>query len=63
MIVVSDTSPLTALLQVGQDGLLAKKAGHLTSVRQLIDDLHSKAGFFVSDALRKITLKAAGEEP
>jgi len=43
--------------------LLAKKAGHLSSVRRLMEDLHSKAGFFVSDALRQTTLKAAGEEP
>jgi len=43
--------------------LLAKKAGHLDSVRRLIDDLHSRAGFFVSGALRQTTLRAAGEVP
>jgi predicted nucleic acid-binding protein len=43
--------------------LLAKKTGHLNSVRQLMDDLQSKAGFFVSDLLKYVTLKAAGEEP
>lgn len=42
--------------------LLAKKAGHLISVGRLIDDLQSKAGFFVSDVLRHNVLKAAGEE-
>lgn len=43
--------------------LLAKKAGHLSSVDRLLDELQSKAGFFVSDVLRQIALKAAGEQP
>ena len=41
--------------------LLAKKAGHLDSVRDLMDELESRCGFFVSDSVRQIILQAAGE--
>jgi predicted nucleic acid-binding protein len=41
--------------------LLAKKAGHLASVDRLIAELELRAGFFVSDAVKQIVLKAAGE--
>jgi uncharacterized protein len=41
--------------------LMAKKAGHIPSVGQLIAELESQAGFFVSDAVRLIVLTAAGE--
>jgi predicted nucleic acid-binding protein len=43
--------------------LLVKKAGHVHSVRSLVDELHTKAGFFVSDAVRMAALRAAGEGP
>ena len=42
--------------------LMAKKAGHVSSMRGLMVDLESQAGFFVSDTVKRIILKAAGEE-
>ena len=41
--------------------LMAKKAGRISSVGQLIAELESRAGFFVSDAVKHIVVKAAGE--
>lgn len=41
--------------------LLAKKAGHIPAVGQLIAELESQAGFFVSDAVKQSVLKSAGE--
>jgi uncharacterized protein len=41
--------------------LMAKKAGRISSVARLMNELESQAGFFVSDAVRQIVLKAAGE--
>lgn len=41
--------------------LMAKKAGHIQSVGRLIAELESRAGFFVSDAVKQIVLTAAGE--
>jgi uncharacterized protein len=41
--------------------LMAKKAGHISSVGQFIGELESRAGFYVSDAVRQIVLSAAEE--
>jgi len=41
--------------------LMAKKAGHIHAVRPLIGELESRAGFFVSEAVKQIILTAAGE--
>jgi uncharacterized protein len=41
--------------------LMAKKAGHVHAVGALIAELKSKAGFFVSEAVERIILAAAGE--
>ena len=41
--------------------LMAKSAGYIPSVGQLIAELESRAGFFVSDAVKQIVLTAAGE--
>jgi hypothetical protein len=41
--------------------LLAKRAGRLDSVGELINELESRSGFYVSDSVRKIILDAAGE--
>jgi uncharacterized protein len=41
--------------------LMAKAAGCIPSVGGLIAQLESDAGFFVSDAVKKIVLTAAGE--
>jgi predicted nucleic acid-binding protein len=41
--------------------LIAKKAGHVPSVAPLMDELQTKAGFFVSDAVKHMILQAAGE--
>jgi predicted nucleic acid-binding protein len=56
MLVVSDTSTLTALLQIGKDGLLAVLFG-----RVFIGELESRAGFFVSEMVKQIILAAADE--
>ncbi len=42
--------------------LMAKKTGHIHSIGRIIDELESRAGFFVSDAVKQIVLAAAGEE-
>jgi predicted nucleic acid-binding protein len=78
MLVVCDTSPVTALLKRGRSvaearglrviGLLgvlliAKKAGLISSVAPIITELESRARFFTSEAVKKIILKAAGEGP
>jgi len=41
--------------------VIAKKAGQIPSVGRLIAELESRAGFFVSDAVKEIVLTAAGE--
>jgi predicted nucleic acid-binding protein len=41
--------------------LLAKRAGQLASVSDLIDRLETQAGFFVSEHVKSIILRAAGE--
>jgi predicted nucleic acid-binding protein len=53
----------TGLAVAGVLGVLlrAKRAGEITSVKQEIDLLRSKAHFFISPALEKKTLAAAGE--
>lgn len=43
--------------------LLAKRAGHLVSVAELIHELKTVAGFFVSERIKSIVLQAAGEVP
>jgi len=43
--------------------LLAKRAGHLASVANLISQLQTVAGFFVSDRVQLMVLQAAGETP
>jgi uncharacterized protein len=41
--------------------LMAKRAGHITTLADLIAELESQAGFFVSDAVKRIVLAAANE--
>lgn len=41
--------------------LLAKKVGRLDSVGELIKELESRCGFYVSDSVRQIIIDAAGE--
>jgi len=53
MLVVSDTGVL----------LMAKKAGYVKSVAELIEELESRAGFFVAQGAKQIILEAAGEVP
>lgn len=43
--------------------LLAKKIGYLDSVGGLLAEIESCSGFFVSDSVKQIVLKAAGETP
>jgi len=43
--------------------LMAKRAGHVPSLGVLITELESRAGFFVSDAVKEIILRSAGEAP
>jgi uncharacterized protein len=43
--------------------LMAKRAGYAQSVGELIGELESQAGFFVSDSVKQIILTAAGEMP
>jgi predicted nucleic acid-binding protein len=65
MIVVSDTSPITTLLQIGQSDLLhlleAKEAGFISSVRNVIEELETKTTFHLSAAMKTRTLQTAGE--
>jgi uncharacterized protein len=42
--------------------LMAKKAGHVPAVGEVIAELESQAGFFVSGAVKQIILAAAGED-
>ncbi len=51
------------LMAIGLLGvlLLAKRAGQLASVSDLIDQLEVQAGFFVSERVKSIVLRAAGE--
>jgi uncharacterized protein len=41
--------------------LMAKKAGLIPAVAQLLIELESQAGFFVSECVRQLILTAAGE--
>jgi uncharacterized protein len=41
--------------------LMAKKAGLIPVVAQLLIELESQAGFFVSERVRQLVLTAAGE--
>jgi predicted nucleic acid-binding protein len=43
--------------------LIAKKAGKIESVGQLMAELETRARFFVSDAVKVIVLRSAGEVP
>lgn len=48
---------------MGTMGILiaAKRAGHLLSIKAAVDDLRNRAGFWISDALVRRVLIAAGE--
>ena len=52
--------PVTGVLGILRD---AKLAGHISTVRRLIDELITGQGFFVSDALRSRILADCGEVP
>jgi hypothetical protein len=43
--------------------LIAKREGQIASVAEVVADLESRAGFFVSSSLRQAVLVAAGETP
>jgi uncharacterized protein len=43
--------------------LMGKKAGKVALLRPILAELESKAGFFVSEAVKQIVLTAAGESP
>jgi len=53
MIVVSDTSPITALL--------AKRAKLIPSARMLLEELNRAAGIYLTDELKETALKTVGE--
>jgi len=77
MLVVSDTSPVSSLLQIGraellrQAGipiigllgvlLLAKEKSLVASVKDCVVELQTKAGFYVAESLVAKALAAAGE--
>jgi predicted nucleic acid-binding protein len=76
MIVVSDTSAITALLQVRHEtelregvpfiGLLgvlvrAKQTGHIASVRKLVAELETVADFRLSNEVKAVAFRNAGE--
>jgi len=43
--------------------LIAKDKRHISSVTAILAELESRAGFFVSDTVKQIVLRAAGEGP
>jgi predicted nucleic acid-binding protein len=43
--------------------LIAKNTRHISSVTAMLAELESRAGFFVSDTVKQIVLRAAGEGP
>lgn len=75
MIVVSDTSPISALLQVGKSGmpglttgilgvaLPARRRGILGGTAADFFELRTKAGFRISKDLEAHVLQSAGEYP
>ena len=63
MIVVSDTSPLTALLTVGLLGvvLLARRNQLIPSARALLQRLQQEAGMYLTKDIMEAALKTVGE--
>ena len=74
MIVVSDTSPLTALLTVDEADillklfaevvgvvLLAKRRQLVPSARALLQRLDREAGMYLSEHIREAALRSVGE--
>ena len=70
MIVVSDTSPRTALLTVGQaqllvrlfgEVLMAKRQGLISSARSLLLHLDQEAGIYLAEEVKETALKSVGE--
>ena len=59
MIVVSDTSPITTLLRTHRAELL--KAGLVNSLREVISELEREAAFHVSEEIKNVVLRQAGE--
>jgi predicted nucleic acid-binding protein len=58
MIVVSDTSPITALLQIGRIELLSSIYGEVFIPRAVSDE---HAHFYVAQDLKDTILREAGE--
>lgn len=65
MIVVSDTSPLTALLTVGAEDLLPQLFSEVVIPEaardELLQRLDQKAGVYLTESLREQALKSVGE--
>ncbi len=75
MIVVSDTSPLTSLLTVGEANLLtqlfdevvlsvvllARRKALIPSARALVERLDREAGMYLAPDIRDAALKTVGE--
>jgi predicted nucleic acid-binding protein len=69
MIVVSDTSPLTALLTVGAADilpqlfivLLARRNRTIPSARGLIERLQQEAGMYLAEDIKEAALISVGE--
>jgi predicted nucleic acid-binding protein len=75
MIVVSDTSPITTLLQIGniatREGLRfiglvsvlveSKLEGFIPSLRDVLREIETETTFFISLEIKNLALKRAGE--
>ncbi|HEY1663963.1 MAG TPA: DUF3368 domain-containing protein [Verrucomicrobiae bacterium] len=72
MIIVSDPSAITALMQIGREGvpfiglvgvlIEARQRGLIVSLRTILEQLQTSADFRLSEQLKRQALKAAGEK-
>ncbi len=76
MIIVSDTSPISNLIQIGTKmakahgldtiGLIgclitAKKQSIIKEIRPIVEELETKAGFYVGETFKESIYRIAGE--
>lgn len=47
--------------RIGGALILAKRHGHISSARQLLDRLENEAGFWLAPNLKALAIKRAGE--